>query len=84
MGGSTFEVKIHQLTVKFFLKKICIPFLIDERQPNQVQAQFFGDSNLFHHYLIQVYYIHLSCCQLLLFFFEEESMVGAKSENSNI
>ena len=36
---------------KFCGQKNYILFLIYERQPNQVQPQFFGDSNLLHHYL---------------------------------
>ena len=49
--GKILKWKSTQLTGKNFVKKNYIPFLIYERQPNQVQPQFFGDSILFHHYL---------------------------------
>ena len=50
--GKILKWKSTQLTVKNFVKKNYIPILIYERQPNQVQPQFFGDSILFHHYLL--------------------------------
>ena len=48
--GQIFNWKSTQLTVKIFVKKFHIPFLIYERQPNQAQPQFFGYPNFFHHY----------------------------------
>ena len=47
--------KSTRLTVKNLVLKKYIKFLIYERQPNQVQPQFLGDSILFHPYLLRGY-----------------------------
>ena len=62
--GKILKWKSTQLTVKNFVKKNYIPFLIYERQPNQVQPQFFGDSILFHHYLVHGYKVGQLTCEL--------------------
>ena len=62
--------KSTQLMVKKCVKKLYIPFLIYERQPNQVQPQFSGDSVLFHHYLLAMEKdirdaLHIRLCQVV-------------------
>ena len=58
--ASTFQPLASGLTphMPMFGQKFCenffIPFLIYERQPNQVQPKCFGDSILFHHYLLSI------------------------------
>ena len=47
------------------MKKNYIPFLIYERQPNQVRPQFFGDSILFHHYLLDSVIAWLEVCYMI-------------------
>ena len=52
LEGQILEMKIHPADCQKFSETIYIPYLKYERQPNQVQPQLFGDSKLFHHYLL--------------------------------
>ena len=51
MEGSNFQLKIHPADGQKFCEHFHVSFLIYEKQPNHAQPQFFGYTNLFHHYL---------------------------------